>query len=135
VTVEDVKKAIRKLKLTKYMENFYYILFAVTGCKPPYIRREVEDKMVRMFRQIDRIYGAACHDKRMSFLNYHYIIYKHLELMNETELLPKVPLIRTVVRLREHDRIWNSICEELGWSFKVTEIGKPSSKPRKRKAE
>ena len=26
-----VKKAIRKLKLTKYMENFYYILFAVAG--------------------------------------------------------------------------------------------------------
>ena len=29
-TAADVKKAIRKLKLTKYMENFYYILFAVT---------------------------------------------------------------------------------------------------------
>ena len=30
-TAIDVKKAMRKMKMTKYMENFYYILFAVTG--------------------------------------------------------------------------------------------------------
>ena len=41
VTALDVKKAIRKLKLTRYMENFYYILFTVTGKQPPYIKREV----------------------------------------------------------------------------------------------
>ena len=35
VTAIDVKKAIRKLKLTRYMENFYYILFTVTGEQPP----------------------------------------------------------------------------------------------------
>ncbi len=41
---------MRKLKLTKYMENFYYILFAVTGRQPPYIKREIEDKIMRMFK-------------------------------------------------------------------------------------
>ena len=29
VTAVDVKKVMRKLKLTKYMENFYYILFTL----------------------------------------------------------------------------------------------------------
>ena len=56
VTTEDVKSAMRKLKLPKYMENLYYIQFAVTGRKPPYVRREVEDKMIRAFKQIDQIY-------------------------------------------------------------------------------
>ena len=131
-TAVDIKKAIRKLKLTKYMENFYYIMFAVTGREPPYIRREVEDKMIRMFKQIDRAYGTVSHDKRKSFLNYYYIIFKLLELMKETELLPKVPLIRTIVRLREHDRIWKRVCEELGWSFMLTDLHymRTSSKPR-----
>ena len=114
-TAADVKNTIRKLKLTKYMENFYYILFAVTGREPPYIRRETEDKMVRMFKQIDRIYDAISHDGRKSFLNYYYIIFKLLELMKETDLLPEVPLIRTIARLRQHDKIWKRICEELGW--------------------
>jgi hypothetical protein len=34
-TAVDVKKVMRKLKLTKYMENFYFILFTVTGKQPP----------------------------------------------------------------------------------------------------
>ncbi len=65
-------------------------------------------------KRIGRIYGAVSHDKRKSFLNYYYIIFKLLELMKETELLPKVPLIKTIVRLRQHDHIWKCICEELG---------------------
>ncbi len=34
VTATEVKKATRKLKLTKYIENLYYSLFAVTGKQP-----------------------------------------------------------------------------------------------------
>ncbi len=88
--------------------------------------------MIRMLKQIDRAYGTVSHDKRKSFLNYYYIIFKLLELMKETELLPKVPLIRTIVRLREHDRIWKRICEELGWTFMLTDLHymRMSSKPR-----
>ena len=124
---------MRKLKLTKYMENFYYILFAVSGREPPYIRREVEDKMIRMFKQIDRVYDKVEHDRRKSFLNYYYIIFKLLELMKESELLPKVPLIRNIVRLRQHDKIWKGICEELGWSFILSDLNfmRSSAKPRR----
>ncbi len=78
MTAVDVKKVTRKQKLTKHMENFYYLLFAVSGQEPHDIRREVEDKMVRMFKKMDRIYSAIIRDKRKSFLNYHYIILKLL---------------------------------------------------------
>jgi hypothetical protein len=68
------------------MENFYYILFTVCGQEPPYIRREVEDQMVRMFKQIDTIYVTTSQDMCKSFLNYCYIIFKFLELMKVIEL-------------------------------------------------
>ena len=88
--------------------------------------------MIRMFKQIDRVYDKLDHYRRKSFLNYYYIIYKLLELMKESELLPKVPLIRTIVRLRQHDKIWKGICEELGWSFILTDLNfmRSSAKPR-----
>ena len=70
-TAVDVKKTTRELKLTRYMENFYYILFTASGQEPSYIRREVEDKMVQLFKQIDRIYSTISHDKRKNFLNYY----------------------------------------------------------------
>ena len=132
VTAIDVKKAIRKLKLTKYMENFYYILFTVTGKQPPYIKREIEDKIVRMFKMIDRVWCTVERDRRRSFLNYYYILFKLLELMDQTELLPQVPLLRTRLRLRQHDFLWKKVCDELGWTWKQTEIAytNQSVKPR-----
>ena len=132
VTAIDVKKAIRKLKLTKYMENFYYILFTVTGKQPPYIKREIEDKIVRMFKMIDRVWCTVERDRRRSFLNYYYILFKLLELMDQSELLPQVPLLRTRLRLRQHDFLWKKVCDELGWTWKQTEIAytNQSVKPR-----
>ncbi len=50
-----MKTAVGKLKLAKYMENFYYILFAVTGKQPPYIKREIEDKIAQRFKMTDRV--------------------------------------------------------------------------------
>ncbi len=131
-TAVDVKEATRKLKLTKYMDNFYCTLFTVSAQEPHHISREVEDKMVRVFKQIDRIYSTLSHDKRKSFVSYYYIILKLLELMKKIELPPKDPLIRTRVRLRQHDHSWKRICEELGWTLKPTELDyvRTSSKPR-----
>jgi hypothetical protein len=51
-----MKKAMRKLNITKHVEYFYYILFAVTGKQPPCIKREIEDKIVRMHEIIDRVW-------------------------------------------------------------------------------
>jgi hypothetical protein len=131
-----VKKAMRKLKLTKYMENFNYIFFVVTGKQPPYIKREIEDKITRMFKMIDRTWCTIEKDRRRSFLNYYYIIYKLLEFMGQTELMMQVPLIRTRLRLKQHDDIWAKICDRLGWTWKATEISH-MEKPRapKRKAK
>ncbi len=42
VTAIEEKKAIRKLKFTKDMQNVYHILFAMTGKQPPYPKRENE---------------------------------------------------------------------------------------------
>ncbi len=88
--------------------------------------------MVRLFKQIDRFYSTIRHDKRKSFLNDYYIIFKLLELIEETELQsPAVP-DPPFARLRQHNHIWKCICDELGWTFKLTKLDymKTSSKPR-----
>ncbi len=63
------------------MENLYYILSALTGERPPYIKREIEDKIVRIFKMIDRVWFSLEWDRRRSFLNYLYNLFKLLELM------------------------------------------------------
>ncbi len=103
------------------MEHLHYIFVAVTGKQPPYIKRKIEDKIVRIFKMIDRVWCSIDRDRRRSFLNY-YIMFKLLGLMGQTELLPQVLLPRTRLRLRQHDFIWKKVCDELGWTWKQTDI-------------
>ena len=74
VTASDVKKAMRKLKLTKYIENLYFILFAVTGKQPPCVKRETKDKIIRTFKMLDRVWYTIEKDRRRSFLNYYFFL-------------------------------------------------------------
>ena len=128
----EIKRILRKLKLTKYVENAFYITFAISGQIPPYIKRETEDKMVRMFSRVTRAYPSVSTNNRRSFLSYYYIIFKLLELMGETELLPRVPILRTELRVRQHDLIWKQICEELDWTYKRTDFAYVDSSPKPR---
>ena len=127
IALVDVKQSLRRLKLNRLVENLPYIHNALTGTPLPYIRREVEDKMVRLFRQIDRVFYLTRHKvpfARTSFLNYYYVIYKLLESLGQSDLLPRVPLLKTHIRLKQHDNLWRLICEELDWTFQPTKAYK-----------
>ena len=127
ITLNDVKLGLRKLKLNKYVENILYIHHVLTGTPLPYIKREIEDKMVRLFKQLDRVFGLVRSKvpfARTSFLNYYYVLFKLLDAMSQGELLYRVPLLKTSVRLKQHDALWRYICEELDWTFKPTKVCK-----------
>ena len=126
-TLNDVKQSLRQLKLNKYVENILYIHHVLTGTPLPYIKREIEDKMIRLFKQLERIFGmvrSRVPFVRTSFLNYYYVLFKLLDSLQQPELLLRVPLLKTHVRLKQHDAIWRHICEEHDWTFKPTKASK-----------
>ena len=99
----------------------------LSGTPLPYIKREIEDKMVRLFKQLDRVFGQVRSKvpfARKSFMNYYYVLFKLLDALNQSELLYRVPLLKTSVRLKQHDALWRHICEELDWTFKPTKVSK-----------
>ena len=127
ITLDDVKLGLRRLKLNKYIENILYIHHVLSGTDLPYIKREIEDKMVRMFKQLDRVFGRVRSKvpfARTSFMNYYFVLFKLLDALNQSELLYRVPLLKTSVRLKQHDALWRHICEELDWPFKPTKVSK-----------
>ena len=131
ITALDIKQSLRRLKLNKYVENIFYIQHVLAGTPLPYVRREVEDKMVRLFKQVERVFGMTrprASFPRTSFLNYYYVIYKLLESL-QPELLPRVPLLKTSLRLKQHDTLWRGICEELGWGWRATKASKSQQVP------
>jgi hypothetical protein len=127
ITLDDVKLGLRRLKLNKYIENILYIHHVLSGTDLPYIKREIEDKMVRMFKQLDRVFGRVRSKvpfARTSFMNYYFVLFKLLDALKQSELLYRVPLLKTSVRLKQHDALWRHICEELDWAFKPTKVCK-----------
>mgnify|MGYP000300405818 FL=1 len=111
---------LRKSKLAKYIENAHSIWAMASNRQPPYIKKLVEDKLIRYFKAIVQVYEPLEGDKRNSFMNYYYVLYKLLHLMKEYELLQYIPLLRTKQRIREHDRMWFRICLELDWTYYST---------------
>ena len=126
-TLYDVRQSLRKLKLNKYVENVLYIHHVLTGTPLPYIRMEIEDKMIRLFKQLERVFGlvrSRVPFARTSFLNYYFVLLKLLDFLNQPELLYRIPLLKTQVRIKQHDALWRHICEELDWNFKPTKVSK-----------
>ena len=122
-TIQEVKQHMRKLKLNKYVENVLYIHHVLSGTPLPYIKREIEDKMLRLFKQMERVFGlvrSRVPFARTSFLNYYYVLFKLLDYLQQPELLHRVPLLKTHVRVKQHDALWRHICEELDWPFRPT---------------
>ena len=122
-TILEVKQNLRKLKLNKYVENVFYIHHVLSGTPLPYIKREIEDKMIRLFKQLERVFGlvrSRVPFARTSFLNYYYVLFKLLDYLQQPELLHRVPLLKTHVRVKQHDALWHHICDELDWPFRPT---------------
>ena len=122
-TIQEVKQNLRKLKLNKYVENVLFIHHVLSGTPLPYIKREIEDKMLRLFKQMERVFGlvrSRVPFARTSFLNYYYVLFKLLDYLQQPELLHRVPLLKTHVRVKQHDALWRHICEELDWPFRPT---------------
>jgi hypothetical protein len=104
-----IRIILRRSKLSKYNENAHSIWAAVSNRQPPYIKKLVEDKLVRYFKAVAQVYEPLKGDKRNSFMNYYYVLYKLLHLMKEQELLQYIPLLRPKQRLRELDKVWKRI--------------------------
>ena len=117
IDVVSIRSTLRNLKLSKYVECAQSILFAITGKQPPYIRREIEDKLIRYFTQVILPFNTHKPTNRKNLLNCDYVVFKLLELMNQHDILPFIPLLRSRIRLKQHDKLWAKICDELGWAF------------------
>jgi len=112
-----IQQVLRKLKLTKYVENIHYLEHIINHKILPYIPRLLEEKLITFFKQIDRTFDSLFNSRKQSFMNYYYVIYKLLQSMGQYELMMHVPLLKTKSRLIQHDRVWKMICDELDWVF------------------
>jgi hypothetical protein len=117
ITHAKVRSFLKKLKLNKYYEHVPYIANILNGIQPPKMSLELEERLRRMFQEIQEPFNKHCPENRKNFLSYSYVLYKFCELLGEDEYLDCFPLLKSKEKLYQQDVIWKNICNELRWEF------------------
>jgi hypothetical protein len=118
----QLKKILKKLKYSKYYENIPLILRKITGINLFKLERHDEDKIIKMFNDIQEPFRLCCPPTRKSFMNNYYVLYKFLELLNLDSLKSYILSLHVPKNLTDHDDIWEMICTQLNWEFKPSMV-------------
>jgi len=110
------KEILKKLGFNKYYEHIAFIKNKI-GIKPPVFTQEFEDTLCNLFMEIQAPYAKYCPDYRVNFLNYYYVLFKLCELLDMTQYLQDIPLLKDREKLIEQDDIWKKMCVDLDWEF------------------
>ena len=116
LTHHKTKEILKKLGFNKYYEHIAFIKNKL-GINPPVFSPELEDTLCNLFMEIQAPYAKTCPDYRINFLNYYYVLFKFCELLEETQYLHDIPLLKDREKLIEQDETWRKMCVELDWEF------------------
>ena len=117
VTNQKVRDILKSLRMNKMYDHVTQITCRVTGRDPPRISVDAEEKCRLMFIAIQAPFERHCPAERKNFLSYPYCLFKFLELLECTELLPLFVLLKGKDKLYKQDVIFKKICKDLNWEF------------------
>lgn len=117
LTKKVMRSILKKLELNQYFEHIPFIINRLTGAPPPTITREIEEKLKTMFKEIQEPFRLYKPSSRKNFLNYNYIFHKFFELLGMDHFLIHFPLLKSSVKLREQEEIYEKICKHLKWQY------------------
>ena len=109
-----MKEILKKLGLNKYYEHIAFIKNKL-GISPPVFSQELEETLHNLFMEILVPYAQVCPDTRLNFLNYHFVLYKLLELLDERSYLSNIPMLKDPAKIIEQDDVWKQICDINDW--------------------
>ena len=89
----------------------------MNGKKAPILKRNEEEHLRSLFKEIQVPFSNNCPLERKNFLSYSYVLHKFCELLEYDELLIYFPLLKSREKLQQQDQIWKLICKDLQWEY------------------
>jgi hypothetical protein len=111
-----MREILRKLGLNKYFEHIQYIN-SMFGIKPPVMSEELHETLCVLFIEIQKPWATHCPPDRTNFFNYTYTLYQLCVLLDQTQYLPYIPLMKDQQKQKSTDLIWKKVCNDLDWCF------------------
>ena len=117
LTNKIVRDILKKHKMNKYYEHIPHIINKINDLPPPIMSVDVENKLRRMFKEIQEPFMEVCPKDRKNFMSYSYVLHKMCELLELDQFLSCFPLLKSRQKLHGQDIIWKKICNILRWEF------------------
>ena len=111
----NIMEILKNNKLTEYNNNIQQIYCGVTGVAPPTLTRKEEEKIIKMFQEVERSYRKYIN--RYNFFSYSYVLNKILMILKKEEHAKYFKLLKCRWKFRDYDNIWRKIFIEKGWEF------------------
>lgn len=116
INYDKMRDILRKLGLNKYFEHIQYIN-SLFGIKPPVMNEELHETLCVLFIEIQKPWAVHCPANRTNFFNYTYTLYQLCVLLDQTQYLPYIPMMKDREKQLEQDMIWKKVCHDLDWEF------------------
>jgi hypothetical protein len=116
INYDKMREILRKLGLNKYFEHIQYIN-SLFGIKPPIMNEELHETLCILFIEIQQPWAMHCPPSRTNFFNYTYTLYQLCVLLDQTQYLPFIPMMKDREKQLEQDMIWKKVCNELDWAY------------------
>lgn len=119
INYDKMREILRKLGFNKYFEHIQYIN-SLFGIKPPIMNEELHETLCVLFIEIQKPWAVHCPANRTNFFNYTYTLYQLCVLLDQTQYLPYIPMMKDREKQLEQDMIWKKVCHDLDWEFFAT---------------
>ena len=116
IDYDKMREILKKLGLNKYFEHIQYIN-SMFGIKPPVMNEELHETLCVLFIEIQKPWAVHCPPNRTNFFNYTYTLYQLCVLLDQTQYLPYIPMMKDREKQLEQDMIWKKVCNDLDWEF------------------
>ena len=116
INYDKMREILRKLGLNKYFEHIQYIN-SMFGINPPIMNDELHSTLCVLFIEIQKPWAVHCPPNRSNFFNYTYTLYQLCVLLDQTQYLPYIPMMKDREKQLEQDMIWKLVCHDLDWEF------------------
>jgi hypothetical protein len=116
ITYEKMREILKTIDLNRYFEHIQYIN-SILGINPPLMSEELHETLCVLFIEIQRPWAIHCPPDRNNFFNYTYTLYQLCVLLDQTQYLPYIPMMKDRDKQYEQDMIWKKVCDDLDWVF------------------
>lgn len=112
-----MREILKEMKLSKYYNHIVFILSKITGKQPPTLKKETEEYLKTLFKDIEKSFEKNRQLNRTNFPSYNFILHKMFEYLKLTSFLEFAPLLLDNEKILIQDELWKNICIDIGWKF------------------